>query len=120
MSGAKRQKRITEAAKKARNTTTAQRHIQQAKEANAVGSLVKSSPVAPDLDQSQVEAILKQFDLSYSYGPFVGVSRLRRWERAERFGLNPPKEVKEILTCETYQKAMPNIDKDLWWDELNQ
>ncbi|EIN05967.1 hypothetical protein PUNSTDRAFT_54280 [Punctularia strigosozonata HHB-11173 SS5] len=48
--------------------------------------------------QSKVAHILRSFDLSYEYGPCVGVSRLERWERAEALGLNPPPEVRDILT----------------------
>ncbi|KAI0652895.1 DNA polymerase delta, subunit 4-domain-containing protein [Cubamyces menziesii] len=47
--------------------------------------------------QSMVDHILRVFDLSYEYGPCVGVSRLDRWERAHALGLNPPLEVREIL-----------------------
>ncbi|KAI1786982.1 DNA polymerase delta, subunit 4-domain-containing protein [Ganoderma leucocontextum] len=47
--------------------------------------------------QSMVHHILRVFDLSYEYGPCVGVSRLDRWDRAHALGLNPPPEVKEIL-----------------------
>ncbi|KAL7280295.1 hypothetical protein ACG7TL_005208 [Trametes sanguinea] len=47
--------------------------------------------------QSMVHHILRVFDLSYEYGPCVGMSRLDRWERAHALGLNPPLEVKEIL-----------------------
>ncbi|TFY54141.1 hypothetical protein EVG20_g9831 [Dentipellis fragilis] len=41
-------------------------------------------------EQKSVHHILRVFDLSYEYGPCVGVSRLERWERAEALGLNPP------------------------------
>ncbi|RDX51399.1 hypothetical protein OH76DRAFT_1401731 [Lentinus brumalis] len=47
--------------------------------------------------QTMVNHILRVFDLSYEYGPCVGVSRLDRWERAQALGLSPPPEVKEIL-----------------------
>ncbi|KAH9857283.1 DNA polymerase delta, subunit 4-domain-containing protein [Lenzites betulinus] len=47
--------------------------------------------------QSMVHHILRVFDLSYEYGPCVGVPRIDRWERAQALGLNPPLEVKEIL-----------------------
>ncbi|KAI0737340.1 DNA polymerase delta, subunit 4-domain-containing protein [Daedaleopsis nitida] len=47
--------------------------------------------------QTMVNHILRVFDLSYEYGPCVGISRLQRWERAQALGLNPPPEVKEIL-----------------------
>ncbi|KAI9458434.1 DNA polymerase delta, subunit 4-domain-containing protein [Lactarius psammicola] len=46
-------------------------------------------------DQSPVHHILRIFDLSYEYGPCVGVTRMERWERAAVLGLNPP--VREIL-----------------------
>ncbi|GLB41637.1 putative DNA polymerase delta, subunit 4 [Lyophyllum shimeji] len=48
--------------------------------------------------QTKIHEILRVFDLSYEYGPFVGISRLERWERAAALGLNPPVEVKDILT----------------------
>ncbi|EPT02957.1 hypothetical protein FOMPIDRAFT_1142917 [Fomitopsis schrenkii] len=52
-------------------------------------------------DQSPVDHILRIFDLSYEYGPCIGVTRLERWNRAEALGLSPPPEacrlVKEIL-----------------------
>ncbi|KAA1470165.1 hypothetical protein DENSPDRAFT_835901 [Dentipellis sp. KUC8613] len=47
--------------------------------------------------QKSVHHILRVFDLSYEYGPCVGVSRLERWERAEALGLDPPSEVRDIL-----------------------
>jgi len=47
--------------------------------------------------QTKTHEILRVFDLSYQYGPCVGVTRLERWERAKVLGLNPPTEVKEIL-----------------------
>jgi len=48
-------------------------------------------------DKTQVHHILRTFDLSYQYGPCIGMTRLERWSRAETMGLNPPKEIKEIL-----------------------
>jgi len=48
-------------------------------------------------NQTKVHHILRVFDLSYQYGPCIGVSRLERWERASALGLNPPNEVHEIL-----------------------
>ncbi|CDO69701.1 hypothetical protein BN946_scf184851.g89 [Trametes cinnabarina] len=47
--------------------------------------------------QTAVHHILRAFDLSYEYGPCVGMSRIDRWERAQALGLDPPPEVKEIL-----------------------
>ncbi|CDS11169.1 hypothetical protein LRAMOSA03432 [Lichtheimia ramosa] len=46
---------------------------------------------------SYEEIILRKFDLDYKYGPCVGLTRMERWLRAEKLGLDPPKEVKEFL-----------------------
>ncbi|KAI8384674.1 DNA polymerase delta, subunit 4-domain-containing protein [Radiomyces spectabilis] len=46
---------------------------------------------------SEVDKLLRQFDLNYTYGPCVGLTRLERWERAQALGLNPPQSVKDIL-----------------------
>ncbi|KAJ7678199.1 DNA polymerase delta, subunit 4-domain-containing protein [Mycena polygramma] len=43
-------------------------------------------------DQDKFHDILRVFDLSYEYGPCVGVTRLERWERAFALGLDPPTE----------------------------
>ncbi len=44
------------------------------------------------------KAVLKAFDLNLKFGPTVGLSRLERWERAQKLGQTPPKEVLDILT----------------------
>lgn len=44
-----------------------------------------------------IEETLKNFDLNMKFGPSLGMSRLERWERAQRMGLNPPHLVKQIL-----------------------
>lgn len=46
------------------------------------------------------EKILRHFDLSSQYGPCVGISRLRRWKRAQGLGLAPPIEVLAVLVRE--------------------
>ncbi|KAL9584389.1 MAG: hypothetical protein Q9212_002148 [Teloschistes hypoglaucus] len=46
------------------------------------------------------DKILRHFDLSSQYGPCVGVSRSRRWKRAEGLGLEPPIEVLAVLIKE--------------------
>ncbi|KAL3858332.1 hypothetical protein ACJMK2_012926 [Sinanodonta woodiana] len=46
-------------------------------------------------------SVLKQFDLTLDFGPCIGVTRLERWIRAEKHGLNPPKDVKELLEQHT-------------------
>ncbi|KAJ7068695.1 DNA polymerase delta, subunit 4-domain-containing protein [Mycena amicta] len=41
--------------------------------------------------------ILRVFDMSYEYGPCIGLTRLERWKRATALGLSPPIEVHDIL-----------------------
>ncbi|KAF3795943.1 DNA polymerase delta subunit 4 [Nymphaea thermarum] len=62
-------------------------------------ALVTSSGGSLDLrdDVDEDEEILRQFDLDMSFGPCLGISRMERWERANRLGLNPPKNVERLL-----------------------
>ncbi len=39
-----------------------------------------------------------EFDLETKYGPVVGLTRLERWERAVRLGLEPPVWVRDAIT----------------------
>ncbi|THU93885.1 hypothetical protein K435DRAFT_779659 [Dendrothele bispora CBS 962.96] len=48
-------------------------------------------------EDNKFHQILRVFDMSYEYGPCVGVTRLERWERASSLGLNPPVEIRDIL-----------------------
>ncbi|VDB98684.1 unnamed protein product [Peniophora sp. CBMAI 1063] len=50
--------------------------------------------------QTKVHHILRVFDMNYEYGPCIGVTRLQRWQRAEALGLDPPREVFEILNTQ--------------------
>nr|WDA42955.1 DNA polymerase delta subunit 4 [Fagopyrum tataricum] len=43
------------------------------------------------------ERILRTFDMNMVYGPCSGMTRIERWERAVRLGLNPPMDVKAFL-----------------------
>ena len=43
------------------------------------------------------ERQLLVFDLTNKYGPCTGLTRLERWERAEKLGLDPPRAVKDIV-----------------------
>ncbi|PRQ49009.1 putative DNA polymerase delta, subunit 4 [Rosa chinensis] len=54
---------------------------------------------APDLkdDYDEQEEVLRQFDLNTAYGPCFGITRLARWERACKLGMDPPKEVENLL-----------------------
>ncbi|KAJ6024114.1 hypothetical protein N7540_004911 [Penicillium herquei] len=58
----------------------------------------KPKPVkVHESDLKLEEKILRNFDLTGHYGPCIGKSRLQRWRRAQRMGLNPPIEVLAVL-----------------------
>ncbi|XP_033747520.1 DNA polymerase delta subunit 4-like [Pecten maximus] len=40
---------------------------------------------------------LREFDMNLEFGPCIGITRLERWERAHKHGLQPPPEVKELV-----------------------
>ncbi|XVF30579.1 hypothetical protein REPUB_Repub16aG0070500 [Reevesia pubescens] len=48
-------------------------------------------------DYDDEEQLLRQFDMNMAYGPCLGITRLARWERAQRLGLNPLKEIENLL-----------------------
>ncbi|KAI5925525.1 DNA polymerase delta, subunit 4-domain-containing protein [Camillea tinctor] len=59
-------------------------------------------------DLSVAEKVLRYWDVSSQYGPCVGISRVKRWQRADRLGLNPPVEVLAVLVKEE-QKGTEGI-----------
>ena len=61
----------------------------------ASSSDLKYSPPA-EVSQNDEQA-LRAFDLNLRFGPCVGPSRMQRWLRAERLGLEPPPCVAELL-----------------------
>lgn len=80
-----------------------------------------SSKVA--LAAEKAEAKLREFDLNGLYGPCINPTRLERWERAEALGLNPPKEVKDILLRYEGNFGPPPkksgvSDKSLWFGRV--
>ncbi|KAF8060615.1 POLD4 [Scenedesmus sp. PABB004] len=64
-----------------------------------------------NLDVSEEERLLRAFDLETRFGPCAGLSRLERWERAEKFGLSPPPAVKALLTGPGVPEA---LNRCLW------
>ncbi|TQN74623.1 DNA polymerase delta subunit 4 [Colletotrichum shisoi] len=64
---------------------------------------VEAQRIAPRVHQGDVslaEKVLRYFDVSSQYGPCIGLQRMKRWQRAERLGLNPPIEVLAVLLKE--------------------
>ncbi|XP_076434573.1 DNA polymerase delta subunit 4-like [Babylonia areolata] len=56
-----------------------------------------ATKVKHDVASSSDEEVLKDFDLTLEYGPCVGISRLERWQRAHKHGLNPPAKVRDLI-----------------------
>jgi hypothetical protein len=50
----------------------------------------------PELSAAEQKELCK-FDLTFKYGPCVGLSRAERWMRAQELGLEPPAHVFELL-----------------------
>ncbi|BGP41965.1 hypothetical protein JCM10450v2_006042 [Rhodotorula kratochvilovae] len=59
-------------------------------------------PIHAD-EMDDIEIILRVFDADEEYGPCSRISRLERFERAEKLGLNPDPEIGEILRSEDGQ-----------------
>ncbi|KAK6192687.1 hypothetical protein SNE40_004116 [Patella caerulea] len=71
---------------------------------------------APSTSESKFERdieLLKSFDLTLEYGPCTGISRLERWSRAEKHGLNPPQSVYNLLQLHADDD---NYKQNLWKD----
>ncbi|KAI8821404.1 DNA polymerase delta, subunit 4-domain-containing protein [Fimicolochytrium jonesii] len=68
-------------------------------------------------DKAAVVQYLKDFDLNYAYGPCVGLSRMERWERANKLELDPPKDVYYILHAKEAKDDV-EIREPLWHDVL--
>mmetsp|Transcript_8171 Transcript_8171/g.36177 ORF Transcript_8171/g.36177 Transcript_8171/m.36177 type:complete len:106 (+) Transcript_8171:43-360(+) len=49
-------------------------------------------------EEAKYLSILKTFDMTTKYGPALGLTRMERWERAEKLNLDPPADVYKILT----------------------
>ncbi|CAK9311243.1 unnamed protein product [Citrullus colocynthis] len=48
-------------------------------------------------DYGASENMLRQFDMNMAYGPCLGMTRMARWDRACKLGLNPPKDIETLL-----------------------
>lgn len=78
------------------------------REAERIAAQSIAANVHPE-EVNNCEKILKNFDFTVDFGPVVGLTRLERWERASKLGLNPPAVVKKIL--ETKQGETENVYK---------
>lgn len=71
------------------------------------------------LDEEGVIEELKQFDLVSKYGPCVGITRRERWDRAEKFGKQPPQTIKAYLDDQHLEAALgTHLTESLWYGVL--
>ncbi|KAE9390450.1 hypothetical protein BT96DRAFT_1002267 [Gymnopus androsaceus JB14] len=63
-----------------------------------IGIRTRSEALAANrmLDPS-VLTRLREFDWSSKYGPFIGMTRMERWRRAQQLELDPPQDIYLIL-----------------------
>ncbi|KAI1337664.1 DNA polymerase delta, subunit 4-domain-containing protein [Xylariaceae sp. FL0016] len=69
-------------------------------------------------DLSLAEKVLRYWDVSSQYGPCVGISRAKRWQRADRLGLNPPVEVMAVLMKESEKKEESEVGVNAHMDDI--
>ncbi|CAI9734830.1 DNA polymerase delta subunit 4 [Octopus vulgaris] len=67
------------------------------KKSNAKKEKSSSHDVQPSSSKVDELKILTEFDVNWKYGPMCGITRLERWERASKFSLDPPLDVKNII-----------------------
>nr|TKW11567.1 hypothetical protein SEVIR_6G240700v2 [Setaria viridis] len=60
-------------------------------------SIVSLYLIISEEEYGAEEEALRQFDMDTSYGPCIGVTRLRRWDRAAAMGLRPPPHVRDLI-----------------------
>lgn len=62
------------------------------------------------------QAVLHEFDLMMQYGPCIGLSRSERFFRAEKLGLEPPENVKELLEALEGDASKKGKHEKCIWD----
>ncbi len=71
--------------------------------------LIKNKKKENTSNKQQDIPELINFDYTNTFGPSRGITRLQRWERAKRFGLNPPLEIKTKIDKYDLNKSV--LDK---------
>ncbi|KAJ4866680.1 polymerase delta 4 [Raphanus sativus] len=76
----------------------------QGSDATQPAALISHGSLDVKGDYDEKEEMLRQFDMNMAYGPCVGMTRLDRWERALRLGMNPPSEIDKLLKTDKVQQ----------------
>ena len=82
----------------AKNRAEAEAAAKGKKIVSPVAAASSASAAQQGVSQKEKEEdILADFDRDFRWGPCLGMSRASRWWRADKMGLSPPQDVKEIL-----------------------
>ena len=77
----------------------------------SIGRASKEGYACDDVDE--VEEVLRGFDLDIRFGPCTGMTRMERWNRAEKLGLGPPSSIRNLLEAmddgDTADKAAGDV-----------
>jgi len=82
----------------ASDTTPGKSRVKRAASSDGNTLSVSQSQVFSDGISPESQKRLLEFDLDINYGPCCGISRSERYERAVKFGMNPPPEIKHLLS----------------------
>ncbi|XP_074642314.1 DNA polymerase delta subunit 4-like isoform X2 [Tubulanus polymorphus] len=89
-------RKITDTFKKQKSTNKLRQHNKpQPHDDDVVAST--STATSTTLISEKDLSILRDFDLDWQFGPCLGITRIERWERARKNGLNPPEHVIELI-----------------------
>ena len=66
---------------------------------------LESAAASVDLDALEAR-LRREFDLENKFGPVTGMTRMERWERAQRMGLDPPSWVRDEIAQQGLTSAV--------------
>ncbi|XP_073258581.1 DNA polymerase delta subunit 4-like [Porites lutea] len=88
---------VTDSFPKTKKDRPINQKLKQSKAKDVIHQKDQKETKDQELNLEKALLVLKEFDLDSEYGPCIGITRLERWERAEEYGLYPPREVKSII-----------------------
>ncbi|KAF9063881.1 DNA polymerase delta, subunit 4-domain-containing protein [Rhodocollybia butyracea] len=92
------QPKITTVLKAVEPRRPKKRRFIKKKLASTANPLHAAGPEPHRVPRNQAELrMLQVFDMTSKYGPFIGMTRLERWTRAQSLKLDPPEDVHKIL-----------------------
>jgi DNA polymerase delta subunit 4 len=86
----------------AKSRSTLTQHVKQEVKGQTVARGLQTSEDLADIEMR----LRRSFDMETKYGPVSGMSRLERYERAEKLQLGPPSWVKQVIEAH-------GVDSDL-------